>query len=808
MSEVLERTISSLNSVLFGTSTTETSKFHQNFVSSLQRAQSPYEESDIITAEIEKQKELLIRTDTSELDLQFNFLQHTIREVISRACICFLYGFNVDHAILPAINMVGKPSLLSKRIGYTVCGILMNSKSRHINMLVNTVQKDLKSTNMAENHYALIAVTQLIPTDIMPLFVPILLDKLSHPSPGLRRKAVYAFHHILKIDQELVSHLNHKFISLLGDKDPQVVGAAIQLLISVAKQNSTGLKDIIPAITFFVEQILNGKLSKEFHYCTMIAPWFLLDTVSLFSIVLENIPEASTAIYPVITIIIQRINMSENIGLAILYECVICVLKMKEQPFLIDHIKKCTAKLLSSQFPNNLLTGLNILLKLTEIDSKSCIEHQNLLFNCLTIQDNSIRSKAFEILFLITNISNATAVCYQILKRITDSSSNDKHEQEKLAKYLYEIIERYFQVSQQWMNIFVKICKMKELTLSRSCGYRIETAFEALRSESFEPKGILVESVKTMWSILCDNESDGMSNNALFTLVLCVVSYRYDADIECESILLRMLNMFQSSKNNKNLRMFLVDLIITHLLHEFCKNKDDYFREMLQTIEPNEFLLRAKMNELDCCCSIEHDIAKFDYSNQDYTLSQLDDVVADSLQNGAKPYKKPSAKAMATSDGSRISTDSDLRSFNRDHSTDSDRNSSMYIGAGLWSSQKLEPTLDVRKTIWSSEGQLVSDEDTLIDYRFVPKTNVEDGETSSHILPNMDANHWSDNLVQTIFKDIDDGEKTEEEEEEIDTGATVSPIKKILSSEELHDSLEEPLHLPEALFKGVENTAD
>lgn len=34
---------------------------------------------------------------------------------------------------------------------------------------------------MAENHYALIAITQLIPADIMPIFVPILLEKITHP---------------------------------------------------------------------------------------------------------------------------------------------------------------------------------------------------------------------------------------------------------------------------------------------------------------------------------------------------------------------------------------------------------------------------------------------------------------------------------------------------------------------------------------------------------------------------------------------------------------------------------------------------
>lgn len=290
-------------------------------------------------------------------------------------------------------------------------------------------------------------------------------------------------------------------------------------------------------------------------------------------------------------------------------------------------------------------------------------------------------------MFLITNSSNATAVCYQLLKRIKDLSVNDKHEREKLGGYLFEIVEKFFQVNQQWMIIFTRICKMKELTFSRSCGFKIESAFEALRNQSFEPKGVLVESIKTMWSILCDNESDDMGNPALFTLVLCVVSYRYEAGIECESILLRVLNLFQGSKENKDLRIFLVDIIISYLLCEFCKNKEDYFREMLVTVEVNEFLLRAKLNELECCCGIESDVTNLEGNEEDFTISYMDKYVAESLKDGAKPYLKSSLKFMQTSLCSKVSTDSDLRSINKEHS-DSDKNSSMYAGAGLWSSQK------------------------------------------------------------------------------------------------------------------------
>lgn len=335
-----------------------------------------------------------------------------------------------------------------------------------------------------------------------------------------------------------------------------------------------------------------------------------------------------------------------------------------------------------------LLAGLNILLKLTEIDSTSCVEHQNLLFSCLTVPDNSIRSKAFEILFLITNSSNALAVCYQIIKRIKDLSSIDKHEHDKLGSYLFEIIEKHFQVNQQWMTIFTRICKMKELSLSRSCGYKIEKAFQALRRESLKANNVLIESVKTMWSILCDIESDEMGDPALFTLVLCVVSYRHEAVIECESILLRLLNLFQGSRKNKDLRIFLVDTIISHLLSEFCKNKEDYFQEMLDSIELNEFLLRAKMQELDCCCIMEPEITNSKPTAEDFTLSCMDEYVVEAIQYGAKPYQKSAMRFMQLSTGSKVSTDSDVRSTHKEYSTDSDKNSSMLIGAGLWSSQK------------------------------------------------------------------------------------------------------------------------
>lgn len=87
--------------------------------------------------------------------------------------------------------------------------------------------------------------------------------------------------------------------------------------------------------------------------------------------------------------------------------------------------------------------------------------------------------------------------------------------------------------------------------------------------------------------------------------------------------------------------------------------------------------------------------------------------------------------------------------------------------------------------------------------------NAEEMYKQNSSMTSIEASNWSATVAQTIFRGLDNDEdeiNATDCDFEIDEEKISSPLKTVLSSEELHDSLEEPLHLPEALFKGVDKS--
>ena len=118
-------------------------------------------------------------------------------------------------------------------------------------LLVNTILRDLKSTNVCEINMALIAVasSNLVPAEMAPLLVPIIAERTKHSKDFIRKKALIClgqlYHNQTQptsfnssftgshISPEMNKFLEEHVQASLTDVDPGVVGAGIQVLTSI-----------------------------------------------------------------------------------------------------------------------------------------------------------------------------------------------------------------------------------------------------------------------------------------------------------------------------------------------------------------------------------------------------------------------------------------------------------------------------------------------------------------------------------------------------------------------------------------------
>ena len=186
-------------------------------------------------------------------------------------------------------------------------------------LLVNTILRDLKSTNVCEINMALIAVasSNLVPAEMAPLLVPIIAERTKHSKDFIRKKALIClgqlYHNQTQptsfnssftgshISPEMNKFLEEHVQASLTDVDPGVVGAGIQVLTSIistkplySKENtlmpiSYSVGELIHGLLSIQEQILDGKLpQKEYGYHELPAPWMQVDILHLLSVFFEH----------------------------------------------------------------------------------------------------------------------------------------------------------------------------------------------------------------------------------------------------------------------------------------------------------------------------------------------------------------------------------------------------------------------------------------------------------------------------------------------------------------------------------------
>lgn len=178
------------------------SKEFLDLVKAIGEAKSKAEEERIVMAEIEMLKRRITEP---------NIPQKKMKEFIIRLVYVEMLGHDASFGYIYAVKMTHDDNLLCKRSGYLATTLFLNEDHDLIILIVNTIQKDLKSDNFLVVSAALTAVCKLINEETIPAVLPQVVDLLGHPKEHVRKKAVMALHRFHQRSPGSVVHLLTKF---------------------------------------------------------------------------------------------------------------------------------------------------------------------------------------------------------------------------------------------------------------------------------------------------------------------------------------------------------------------------------------------------------------------------------------------------------------------------------------------------------------------------------------------------------------------------------------------------------------------
>ncbi|XP_029992405.1 AP-4 complex subunit epsilon-1 [Sphaeramia orbicularis] len=640
MSDVVEKTLTALPSLLSLDSQPGSAKLSStsklgNLIRGITELTSKHEEEKLIQRELTSIKDQVSSPNTS---------MRQMKELMVRAIYCEMLGYEASFSYIHAIKLAQQGSVLDKRVGYLAVSLFLNESHELLLLLVNTVLKDLQSTNLIEVCMALTVVSQMFPKDMIPAILPLVEDKLNHPKEIIRRKAVLALYKFYLIAPNQVQHIHNKFRKALCDKDPGVMTASLHIYLQLIKENSEGYKDLTASFVTILKQVVGGKLPMDFNYHSVPAPWLQIQLLRILSLLGKNDQSTSEIMYEVLDESLRRAEMNHNITYAILYECVKCIYTIQPKSELLEKAAKCIGNFVLSPKINLKYLGLKALTYVVQQDPKLALQHQMTIIECLDHPDLIIKRETLELLFRITNGQNVTVIVEKMLDFLR--ISKDDYTTIDLVGKVAELAEKYAPDNEWFIETMNTVFSLGGDMMQPD----IPNSFLKLLSEGFdsdeEDRKLRLFAVDSYVSLL-QSEPNKLPQRFLQVISWVLGEYSHlSAELEPATVmtlLSKLLDLKHTSSETKSwVLMAMTKLceggvaisVAQDIYETHSSSMDTVLRQRAQELQhlSQDSELRGRVLPRD---------AGLMPLEVDSSLSFLDGFVSEALAAGAAPYKPP-----------------------------------------------------------------------------------------------------------------------------------------------------------------------
>ncbi|XP_029607686.1 AP-4 complex subunit epsilon-1 [Salmo trutta] len=640
MSDVVEKTLSALPSLLSLDSQAGAGKLSPssklgNLIKGITELTSKHEEEKLIKKELASIKEQVASPNTT---------MRQMKEIMVRAIYCEMLGYQASFSYIHAIKLAQQGSVLEKRVGYLAVSLFLNETDEFLLLLVNTVLKDLQSTNLIEVCMALTVVSQMFPKDMIPAILPVVEEKLTHPKEIIRRKAVLALYKFYLIAPNQVQHIHSKFRKALCDKDPGVMTASLHIYLQLIKENPESYKDLTGSMVTILRQVVGGKLPLDFNYHSVPAPWLQIQLLRILAYLGKEDQGTSEVMYDVLEESLRRAEMNHNITYAILFECVKTIYTVHPKSQLLEKAAECIGNFVLSPKINLKYLGLKALTYVVQQDANLALPHQMTIIECLDHSDVIIKRETLELLFRITNAQNVTVIVEKMLEflRLTcdDYSTID------LVGKVAELAEKYAPDNVWFIQTMNSVFSLGGDVMQPD----IPNNFLRLLAEgvdNVEDRQLRLFAVDSYMSLL-QGETAKLPQRFLQVIswVLGEYSYLREEDSDPGSVMRLLARLLDQRHTSTETRSWVLGAmtklcsspVSVALARDVCERYSGSLNTVLRQraqelmILSQDTKLRARVLPAE---------GRLESLEVDSSLSFLDGYVSEALAAGAAPYKSP-----------------------------------------------------------------------------------------------------------------------------------------------------------------------
>lgn len=410
----------------------------RDLIRQVRACKTAQDERGVITKEC-----ALIRTAFKENNVAYRHRN------VAKLLFIHMLGYPSHFGQMECLKLIASPNFPEKRIGYLALMLLLDTKSEVLTLVTNSIKNDLSHPNQYVVGLALASVGNLGNGDMGRILIPDVEKCMRGSNPYLKKKAALVMIRIFKRVPEMIEEYADKMVILLKERSHGTLIAGVQLMVTILElepSQSTSFARLVPSLVRLLRNLLSMGYSPEHDVAGITDPFLQVKLIRLLQLLGVGSDEASDAMNDILAQVATNTETAKNAGNAILYECVKAIMSIEAEAGLRVLAVNILGRFLLNRDNNIRYVALNTLGKVVSKDMDTVQRHRVTIVDCLKDPDVSIRQRALELIYQLTNEKNVVDLMREMLNYLVVATAEQKP---ALCSKIMDTVDKY-SPSRKW----------------------------------------------------------------------------------------------------------------------------------------------------------------------------------------------------------------------------------------------------------------------------------------------------------------------------------------------------------------------
>ncbi|KDO18891.1 hypothetical protein SPRG_15843 [Saprolegnia parasitica CBS 223.65] len=406
-----------------------------------------------------------------------------------------MQGYDMGWAAFHVVEVMSYERFAHKRIGYLAAGQSFTQATDVVLLCTNLFKKEFGSVNEFEVGLALNAMANICTTDLARDLLGDILALMNSHKPYVRKKATLILYKLfLRYPQGLRLSFD-RLKERMEEPDVGVVSCSVNVICELANKKPKNYVGLAPQFFRLLTTSSNN--------------WMLIKVVKLMSSLVPEEPRLARKLLDPLATIIQNTPAK-----SLLYECISTVTtallytqksdgsQPRNVPAIVKLCNDHLRRYIEDPDQNLRYLGLVGLSNLMQSHPHVISEHQQIILECLSVEDTTIRLRSLELLAGMVSPENAPAIIQELMRHTM--VSDGVYRQELIVKILHVCsLNKYHNVQDfEW---YIRIlCQLSKLPGKEASSVHGAEITRQLMDIAVRVKGIRSVLVKYMMALLLD----------------------------------------------------------------------------------------------------------------------------------------------------------------------------------------------------------------------------------------------------------------------------------------------------------------